>query len=238
MELSDFPRSHHAGNLTKGIGETGNTPAEDYSIRERKQSVVNFSGDPFQQLVGQGHRQSVSGGQALEAANQATERRRSSAVGPNASSAAARATQRSGYDGGGLAPIQSRPELPPVANVTRDRDEITSEGSTMAPSSGASGAGSGGVGSAAPGANGHTNYYDAATTENDHSGGRDLLAFGGTGNQAAQKGLNTGTGSGISDGPQSTTTTTTTTSTTQQPTASAAQQQYEDPDSVAPDERR
>lgn len=32
----------------EGVGETYNTPAEDYAIRERKQSAVNFSTDPFQ----------------------------------------------------------------------------------------------------------------------------------------------------------------------------------------------
>lgn len=33
---------------TQGIGETYNTPAEDYAIRDRKMSAVNFSDDPFQ----------------------------------------------------------------------------------------------------------------------------------------------------------------------------------------------
>lgn len=34
--------------LTKGIGETYNTPAEDFAVRERKQSILEFSSDPFQ----------------------------------------------------------------------------------------------------------------------------------------------------------------------------------------------
>jgi hypothetical protein len=34
--------------LTQGIGETYNTPAEDYAVRERKQSILEFSSDPFQ----------------------------------------------------------------------------------------------------------------------------------------------------------------------------------------------
>jgi hypothetical protein len=33
---------------TKGVGELDQTPAEAYAVRERKQSVVNFSNDPFQ----------------------------------------------------------------------------------------------------------------------------------------------------------------------------------------------
>ena len=160
--------------MTKGIGETGNTPAQDFSVRERKQSVVNFSSDPFQLVTGRGNRQSISGGGALEAANAATERRRSSAVGPNASAAAAHATRFSGFDNK-LAPIESKPELPPVSHVSDNTDEITSEGSTMAHSH-ASGSGTGGP--AAPGANGHTNFYDAATTDNNHAGGQELLNGG------------------------------------------------------------
>lgn len=216
--------------MTKGIGETGNTPAQDFEVRERKQSVVNFSGDPFQLLSGQGHRQSVSGGQALAAANQATERRRSSAVGPGAAAAAARATHHSGYDGDKLAPIMSKPELPPVAHVSADRDEITSEGSTFAPSnlsgsgvtgqtSGTSGVGSGttGVGSAAPAANGHATYYDATTTGHSHEGAhQDMTASTGHSHAGAQQDMATTTGHSHASAPQT----------------------FYDPDSVAPDEMR
>ena len=103
-----------AAALTKGIGETGQTPAEAFEVRERKQSIVNFSSDPFQLLSGQGHRQSISGGAVAGAAAAAT-RRRSSAAPTDAGHGS-----RSGYSGDTkLAPIESRPELPPVEGVGR-----------------------------------------------------------------------------------------------------------------------
>lgn len=118
MEPQDDPyygRKPVSSALTKGIGETGMTPAETYEVRERKQSVVNFSGDPFQQLTGAGHRQSISSGHVAGAAAAAT-RRRSSAA-PNGLPAA-QGQHHSGYDGDKtLAPIESRPELPPVKGV-------------------------------------------------------------------------------------------------------------------------
>ncbi|ETN38383.1 uncharacterized protein HMPREF1541_06418 [Cyphellophora europaea CBS 101466] len=92
---------------TKGIAETDNTPAQDYAVRERKMSAVNFSSDPFQLITGTGHRQSVSTASALNTATAATERRRSSAIAPDAAKAAA-AHHHSGYDGQHLEPIQSR----------------------------------------------------------------------------------------------------------------------------------
>ncbi len=96
-----------AGKLTKDVGQTGFSQAEEFEVRERKQSLVNFSSDPFQLLTGTGHRQSVSGGVVSGAAAEA--RRRSSLVPGFAAAAAAK--HRSGYDGDkNLGPIQSRPE--------------------------------------------------------------------------------------------------------------------------------
>ena len=146
---------------TVGVGELDQTPAQAYEVRERKQSVVNFSSDPFQQLIGKGHRASISGGTALEAANQATERRRSSAVGPHAQQHIEHVQHKSGYDGDNLAPIDSRPELPfakDTGSFGKQYDEITTSTSSAGAHQSANGTG----------AAGHTGYYDAATTGHTH----------------------------------------------------------------------
>jgi len=94
-----------------GVGETGNTPAEDYGTRERKQSMFQLSDDPFAIATGKGHRQSVSGPGLTEVAV-AAHRRKSSAIAPDAAHAASNGHGHSGYDGPSLAPIESRPEFP------------------------------------------------------------------------------------------------------------------------------
>lgn len=66
----------------RGVGDTGNTPAEDYDARDRKQSMFQLSGDPFSELSGSGHRQSISAA-STGASAAATQRRRSSAVAPH-----------------------------------------------------------------------------------------------------------------------------------------------------------
>ena len=98
--------------MTKGIGETGYTPAEEFEVRERKQSVVNFSGDPFQQLLGNGHRQSISQGASVGAA--ATRRRSSAAPMDNTTNGSGQRYQPDEK----LAPIESRPELPPDDKIS------------------------------------------------------------------------------------------------------------------------
>src|SRR5271163_1526820 len=86
---------------TVGVGETGYTPAEEYEVRERKQSLFQLSSDPFQALTGSGHRQSISavGGDVAVQAS----RRRSSAVAPHTVAAATH--HHSGFDGKTLEPI-------------------------------------------------------------------------------------------------------------------------------------
>jgi hypothetical protein len=122
--------------LTKGIGETGQTEAEAFEVRERKQSIVNFSTDPFQLISGTGHRASVSAGPVSGAAAAAT-RRRSSAAAPD--HMGSQGQYHSGYDGDSkLAPIQSRPEHPPV-NFGPKFDEASSSSATGSGTNGANG---------------------------------------------------------------------------------------------------
>ncbi|KAK5460920.1 hypothetical protein LTS15_002983 [Exophiala xenobiotica] len=90
-----------------GVGETGMTPAEQYEVRERKQSLFQLSTDPFENLAGR-HRTSVSG--VASSASAAATRRRSSAVAPDVQPGA----PHSGYHGENLATIESRTEGPPV----------------------------------------------------------------------------------------------------------------------------
>lgn len=93
--------------------------AEAYEQRDNKIAFADFSSDPFQELTGRGHRQSVSGMAGPAAAAHA--RRRSSAVAPDA--VAAVEHHHSGYDGDkGLAPIQSRgdDEITPVTSGASD----------------------------------------------------------------------------------------------------------------------
>lgn len=92
----------------QGLGETGLTLAEEFEVRERKQSLFQLSSDPFDIVAGR-HRQSVSG--IASGASAAATRRRSSAIAPDAHAAMA---SHSGYQGDKLAPIESKPELPPV----------------------------------------------------------------------------------------------------------------------------
>jgi hypothetical protein len=151
-----------------GVGETGLTPAEQYEARERKQSLFQLSNDPFDQLAGR-HRQSVSG--IASGASDAATRRRSSAVAPDTHAAMA---SHSGYahHSDKLAPIESRPEVPPV-NFGENTFGETSSGETSttlhkeasAPSGPAAGtpAATNGTGSG-----GHTVFHDAVTTGHDH----------------------------------------------------------------------
>ena len=80
------------------------TPAEDYEVRERKQSMFQLSDDPFAQATGTGHRGSIAGIGGAHVI-EAQKRRKSSAIGPDVHAAA---QHHSGYDGDKLAPIQSR----------------------------------------------------------------------------------------------------------------------------------
>lgn len=102
-----YSRKRTSKEEIHGVGEIDLTPAEVYEQRERKQSLVQFSGDPFQQLVGAGHRSSSISGAAAGASTAATVRRRSSAAPGGAAAAAAKAVANSGYAGPALAPIQS-----------------------------------------------------------------------------------------------------------------------------------
>lgn len=91
------------------------SPAEEFEVRERKQSLFQLSSDPFDVIAGR-HRQSVSG-IASSASADAT-RRRSSAAAPDAAAAAA---SHSRYHGEKLAPIESRSELDPAS---KERSEM------------------------------------------------------------------------------------------------------------------
>lgn len=131
------------------------TPAEQFEARERKQSLFQLSSDPFDVLANR-HRQSISG--VSTGASAAASRRRSSAIAPDAAAAAS----HSGYQGDKLAPIESRPEIPPpdLGNTdmgsgstsdTLNRDSIDP---AAAPSTSSGGE--------------HTRYHDATTTGHDH----------------------------------------------------------------------
>lgn len=160
------------------------TPAEEYEVRERKQSMFQLSDDPFDTLAGR-HRQSVSG--VASGASNAATRRRSSAVAPDAHEAMA---SHSGYKNDKLdklAPIQSRPEIPPVnfgentfgesssgkTSETLHRDTAPASGTLGNASSsaaGASGSYATATGSATrTGAGEHTQFHDAVTTGHDHN---------------------------------------------------------------------
>ncbi|ETI29015.1 hypothetical protein G647_01468 [Cladophialophora carrionii CBS 160.54] len=135
------------------------TPAEQYEVRERKQSLFQLSSDPFDNLANR-HRQSVSG--AVTGASAAATRRRSSAVAPDATVATAAAGHsHSGYDSGHkLEPIVSKADGPTasshngesslsghISDDTLNRDSID-------PVGGRSGE--------------HTRHYDAVTTGHHH----------------------------------------------------------------------
>lgn len=131
-----------------GIGETNMTPAEAYEVRERKQSLFQLSGDPFDVVAGR-HRQSVSG--VASSASATASRRRSSATAPDAAAAAA---SHSKYQGDKLAPIESRPEIPPVDVGSSTFGGHNSPGLSQA--------------STHNGAGEHTKYHDATTVGHDH----------------------------------------------------------------------
>ncbi len=142
---------------TKGIGELETTAAEQYEVRERKQSLFQLSDDPFDIMAAR-NRQSVSG--AATGASAAASRRRSSAVAPDAAAAAA-GHKHSGYDGGNkLETIVSRADGPPAGSHNgessasghiSERDSID----PVAPNGGHSGGD-------------HTRIYDAVTTGHHH----------------------------------------------------------------------
>jgi hypothetical protein len=89
-----------------GIGDTGGSKAEDFEVRERKQSMFQLSDDPFAQISGH-HRPSIAGQGAVELAA-AAHRRKSSAIAPDHMPSTTQ--HHSGYDGDHLAPIESRVE--------------------------------------------------------------------------------------------------------------------------------
>ena len=91
-----------------GHGQCELVAPEVFEVRERKQSLFQVSSDPFDVVAGR-HRQSISG--VASSASAAATRRRSSAVAPDAAAAVA---AHGGYQGDKLAPIESRPEIPPV----------------------------------------------------------------------------------------------------------------------------
>ncbi|KIX07042.1 uncharacterized protein Z518_05019 [Rhinocladiella mackenziei CBS 650.93] len=150
MEPQDDPysgRKQVSAAEIAGIGETGMTPAEQFEVRERKQSLFQLSSDPFDVVVGR-HRQSVSG--VATGASAAATRRRSSAVAPDT---AAAATIHRGYHGDKLAAIESRPEIPPASVVDTAFGE--------------SGAGSGNTSETLNTDGEHTTHHDPVTTGHD-----------------------------------------------------------------------
>ena len=149
-----------------GVGETGMTPAEQYEVRERKQSLFQLSTDPFENIAGR-HRTSISG--VASGASAAATRRRSSAVAPDTQPEAL----HSGYHGEKLATIESRAEVPPVnfgetnfggragsASTSNTLHHGTTSTSNATGSSSTNGPGHGGD---------HTVFHDAVTVGHDHN---------------------------------------------------------------------
>jgi len=138
---------------TAGVADLSNemTPAEQYEVRERKQSLFQTSADPFAAVAGK-HRQSSIVPGEIGAASAAT-RRRSSAVAPDVMQAAAHHHQHhSGYDGDDkLAPIESRVDAPPAGVSDAGMSSTTASESDHH-----------------TGANGHTAFYDQATGRVGH----------------------------------------------------------------------
>ena len=121
------------------------TPAEQFEVRERKQSMFQISDDPFAAVAGAHRRPSVVPGE-IGVASQAT-RRRSSAVAPDHIQDATTAHHHSGYDGSNkLEPIESRVDGP-----TTGLSDTGGSGTTAA------------EGEHRTGATGHTQFYDQAT---------------------------------------------------------------------------
>jgi len=153
--------------------------AEAYERRDSKIAFADFSGDPFQELTGRGHRQSVSGMAGPAAAAHA--RRRSSAVAPDTVVVAEH--HHSGYDGDSrLAPIQSRAddEITPSTSspsgyeAANDAPQISS---TNAPRVGPTATATSTTTTSTDlrhntghhiGETGHTTFYDAATRDLDN----------------------------------------------------------------------
>ncbi|KAK5209744.1 hypothetical protein LTR99_002598 [Exophiala xenobiotica] len=149
-----------------GVGETGMTPAEQYEVRERKQSLFQLSTDPFENLAGR-HRTSISG--VASSASAAATRRRSSAVAPDVQPGA----PHSGYHGENLATIESRTEGPPVnfgetnfggragsASTSDTLEHGTASTSNATGTSSTSGRGHAGE---------HTVVHDAVTVGHNHN---------------------------------------------------------------------
>ncbi|KAI1621489.1 hypothetical protein EDD37DRAFT_119469 [Exophiala viscosa] len=163
-----------------GVGQTDMTPAEQYEVRERKQSLFQLSDDPFAHLAGR-NRTSISG--VASGASAAASRRRSSAVAPDAHAPSASHTH-SGYQGHMLAPIESRPEPQPFPGPSpvnfgdtgfggpgrtgsiSTSDTLTKRSTAASaeagPSTHSHATGSTNVG-------GHTAIYDAVTMGHDHN---------------------------------------------------------------------
>ncbi|OAP62285.1 hypothetical protein AYL99_04488 [Fonsecaea erecta] len=135
------------------------TPAEQYEVRERKQSLFQLSSDPFD-IMANRNRQSISG--ATTGASAAATRRRSSAVAPDATAAAA---SHSGYHGEKLAPIESRPEGPPAANSSNIHDAASGHTSDTLSRD-----------SIDPVEGRHARVYDAVTAGHDHHADPDSVA--------------------------------------------------------------
>jgi hypothetical protein len=139
--------------------------AEAYEQRDNKTAFAEFSGDPFQQITGQGHRQSVSGIAGPAAA--AAARRRSSAVAPDATPAVTH--HHSGYDGDyRLNTVESRAddEITP-SNSSAGGYASTKNASQLAPMT-TTGKADGDNTGHHTGPTGHTVFYDAATADLDN----------------------------------------------------------------------
>lgn len=138
--------------------DTHMTPAEQYEVRERKQSLFQLSSDPFD-VIANRNRQSISG--ATTGASAAATRRRSSAVAPDAAAAAAAAGHHhSGYDGDKLETIVSKVEVPPTSSHNGESSasahisEDTLNKDSIDPVAGSS--------------EQHTKHYDAVTSGHHH----------------------------------------------------------------------
>lgn len=137
---------------TAGVADLNSqmTPAEQYEVRERKQSMFQISDDPFAAMAGAHRKSSIVPGE-IGALSDAT-RRRSSAVAPDHTHAAANALHHSGYDGSTqLQPIESRADAP-AAGLS----DAGGSGTTAAD------------GDHHTGPNGHTQFYDQATGRAAH----------------------------------------------------------------------
>lgn len=134
------------------------TPAEQYEVRERKQSLFQLSSDPFD-IISNKHRESISAAETGAAA--AATRRRSSAVAPDAAAAAAHTHHHSGYDGGNkLETIMSRADESVGHNGESSTSQTTVDTlnrDSIDP-----------VGEENGHASAHTRIYDAVTTEHIH----------------------------------------------------------------------